>query len=165
MIPPERTSGDQYKCQIGVWSLGVSIIELALGRFLLQTTKMNDASPNEDDLVNEDLAGTLSPHQTTPKLPVADKESRTAESPSRPCQPRGIESTRCRSWISCNTLSRTAAQAAGGKFPKLWKSLSNLCLLKDPAKRPTPKDADQASILIEAEAAKVDLQAWVDCMK
>lgn len=46
MVPqPERISGDPYTVKSDVWSLGITLIELALGRFPFSS----DDSPDDDD--------------------------------------------------------------------------------------------------------------------
>ena len=56
---PERIQGAQYTVKSDVWSLGISLIELALGRFPFSE---DDASDSDlSDL--EDLEGTLSPQR------------------------------------------------------------------------------------------------------
>ena len=51
---PERIQGAQYTVKSDVWSLGISLIELALGRF-----PFAESSSDDSDL--SDFEGTLSP--------------------------------------------------------------------------------------------------------
>jgi mitogen-activated protein kinase kinase len=53
-LQPERIQGAQYTVKSDVWSTGISLIELALGRF-----PFAESSSDDSDL--SDLEGTLSP--------------------------------------------------------------------------------------------------------
>ena len=54
ILQPERIQGAQYTVKSDVWSTGISLIELALGRF-----PFAESSSDDSDL--SDLEGTLSP--------------------------------------------------------------------------------------------------------
>lgn len=53
-VQPERIQGAQYTVKSDVWSTGITLIELALGRF-----PFSESSSDDSDL--SDLEGTLSP--------------------------------------------------------------------------------------------------------
>ncbi|KAG8791448.1 MAP kinase kinase (MEK), partial [Serendipita sp. 399] len=55
-MSPERIQGAQYTVKSDVWSMGISLIELALGRF-----PFAESSSDDSDL--SDLEGTLSPNR------------------------------------------------------------------------------------------------------
>src|ERR1700761_3299746 len=57
---PERIQGAQYTVKSDVWSLGISLIELALGRFPFSES----ASDDDSDL--SEFEGTLSPARPVP---------------------------------------------------------------------------------------------------
>ena len=58
---PERIQGAQYTVKSDVWSLGISLIELALGRF-----PFAESSSDDSDL--SDFEGTLSPSRPRTKF-------------------------------------------------------------------------------------------------
>lgn len=166
-MSPERIQGDQYSVKSDVWSLGVSIIELALGRFpFAENEDDDDLSDEDNDLLNGDLAGTLSPTKPAPKLPEVNKEKQKR----RKSKPAGVSLEGSSHQMSIldllqHIVNEPPPKLPEGKFPKLMEDFVNLCLLKEPATRPTPKDLTKHPYVTEAEAAKVDLQAWVDSMK
>ena len=51
MLQPERIQGGNYSVKSDIWSLGISLIELALGRFPFR----NDDSDEDDDDNDSDL--------------------------------------------------------------------------------------------------------------
>ena len=66
---PERIQGAQYTVKSDVWSLGISLIELALGRF-----PFADSESDDSDL--SDFEGTLSPSRPNPLSLQKAKEQR-----------------------------------------------------------------------------------------
>ena len=170
-MSPERIQGDQYSVKSDVWSLGVSIIELALGRFPFAENEEDDDDDDDDsdvddDYLNDDLAGTLSPTKPAPKLPVSkqDKQKRRKSKPAGVSLEGGSHQMSILDLLQ-HIVNEPPPKLPEGKFPKLMEEFVSLCLLKDPAKRPTPKDLTKLPYVIEAEAARVDLQAWANSMK
>lgn len=51
---PERISGDPYTVKSDVWSLGITIVELAIGRFPFSSSALDD---EEDDGLSSDAEG------------------------------------------------------------------------------------------------------------
>ncbi|SPO24698.1 Dual specificity protein kinase FUZ7 [Ustilago trichophora] len=167
-MSPERIQGDQYSVKSDVWSLGVSIIELALGRFPFSENEDDDDDDSdvENDFLHDDLSGTLSPTKPAPKLQVTKKEKEKR----RKSKAAGVSLEGSSHQMSIldllqHIVNEPPPKLPEGRFPKLMEEFVNLCLVKDPAKRPTPKDLTKHQYVIEADAAKVDLQAWVDAMK
>ena len=166
-MSPERIQGDQYSVKSDVWSLGVSIIELALGRFpFSENEEDDDDSDVDNDFLHEDLSGTLSPTKPAPRLQVTRKEKENR----RKSKAAGVSLEGSSHQMSIldllqHIVNEPPPKLPEGRFPKLMEEFVNLCLVKDPAKRPTPKDLTKHQYVIEADAAKVDLQAWVDGMK
>lgn len=53
-LQPERIQGDQYSVKSDVWSLGITIIELALGRFPFAEEDEEEAGDDDDDEDDDD---------------------------------------------------------------------------------------------------------------
>ncbi len=165
-MSPERIQGDQYSVKSDVWSLGVSVIELALGRFPFAENEDDDDSDVDDFLNNEDLGGTLSPTKPAPKLQMANKEKQQR----RKSKAAGVSLAGSSHQMSIldllqHIVNEPPPKLPEGRFPRLMEEFVNLCLVKEPAKRPSPKDLTKHQYIIEADGAKVDLQAWADGMK
>ena len=64
---PERIQGAQYTVKSDVWSLGISLIELALGRF-----PFAESSSDDSDL--SDFEGTLSPSRPRPNISLTREQ-------------------------------------------------------------------------------------------
>lgn len=155
-MSPERIQGDQYSVKSDVWSLGISVIELALGRFPFSD---DDGSEDEDEL-SEDLAGTLSPTKPAPQLTAKARRRKSRAGVS-------LEGSSVQMSILDllqHIVNEPPPRLPEGKFPRGLEEFVNLCLVKDPAKRPTPKDLTTHKYVLDAEASKVDLLGWVKGM-
>jgi serine/threonine protein kinase len=75
-MSPERIQGAQYTVKSDVWSLGISLIELALGRF-----PFADDHAGSDDSDLSDFEGTLSPSARAPTLGLNGLPARRVLSP------------------------------------------------------------------------------------
>ncbi|ETS62752.1 protein kinase fuz7 [Moesziomyces aphidis] len=177
-MSPERIQGDQYSVKSDVWSLGVSVIEVALGHFPFANNDDESDSGSDSDadleranaLVQEDLGGTLSPTKPAPKLPVAAAAAAAQKQSRRKSKAAGVSLEGSSHQMSIldllqHIVNEPPPKLPEGRFPKLMEEFVQLCLVKDPARRPTPKDLTKHAYVMEADAAKVDLQAWVDGMK
>lgn len=166
-MSPERIQGDQYSAKSDVWSLGVSLIEVALGRFPFSENEDDEDDGDSDgDFLHEDLSGTLSPTKPAPKLQVStNKKEQRRKSKSAGVSLEGSSHQMSILDLLQHIVNEPPPKLPDGKFPKLMEEFVNLCLVKDPAKRPTPKDLTKHPYVVEANATKVDLQAWVDGMK
>ncbi|MCO5598580.1 hypothetical protein L7F22_052677 [Adiantum nelumboides] len=153
-MSPERIKGDQYSVKSDVWSLGVSIIELALGRF-----PFAENDDEEDEEVPEELQGTLSPAK--PGGGLANKQrkgDRSAESNGG-------------GFSMFDLLQRIvnepplALPRGDGRFSEEFCDFIDLCLRKDLSARPSPKELSNNTYFKKIEAQKVDLLDWVKGLK
>jgi mitogen-activated protein kinase kinase len=134
-----------------VWSLGISVIELVLGRF-----PFAEASESDDE-VPEELRGTLSP--TNPSRRAGQGGARAGVS---------LEGTGAQMSI-LDLLQHIVNEPpprlpADGGFPHSLETFVDTCLLKDPVLRPSPKDLTTHPFVVESERDKVDLKAWVQTL-
>jgi len=158
-MSPERIQGAQYTVKSDVWSLGISLIELALGRF-----PFSDASSDDSDL--SDLEGTLSPSRTRPDLAqtLADRKREKAKKEKR--KSRGVSLQGGGMTMSILELLQHIVNEPAprltpeGRFPKMSEEFIDACLLKDPDVRPAPKDLLKQPWMKHARAMEVDLEGW-----
>ncbi|TRM63900.1 kinase-like domain-containing protein [Schizophyllum amplum] len=116
-MSPERIQGAQYTVKSDVWSLGISLIELALGRFPFSE------SGDSDDSDLSDLEGTLQP-----------------ERPGKGVSLQGGGMTMSILELLQHIVNEPAPKLSPeGRFP-LAEEFIDGCLLKDPEQRRTPKD-------------------------
>ncbi|KAF9443234.1 Pkinase-domain-containing protein [Macrolepiota fuliginosa MF-IS2] len=181
-MSPERIQGAQYTVKSDVWSLGISLIELALGRFPFAESD----SDSDSDL--SDLDGTLSPGHPNPFLASATNGSTPA--------PSGLDSLRNEREEQKEKRKKEKRKSKGvslqgggmtmsilellqhivnepaprlnngpggeGKFPRMADLFIECCLLKDPDERWTPKDLLKHEWMDYARVADVDIEEWAN---
>ena len=142
-MQPERIQGAQYTVKSDVWSLGISLIELALGRFPFSES----ASDDEDS----DYEGTLSPARpgsiSLSGLPSArlkknaQSTQKKAKRKSKGVSLQGGGMTMSILELLQHIVNEPAPRLIPeGRYPKVAESFIDNCLLKDPDSRKTPKD-------------------------
>ncbi|EJC98130.1 Pkinase-domain-containing protein [Fomitiporia mediterranea MF3/22] len=168
-MSPERIQGAQYTVKSDVWSLGISLIELALGRFPFSE---DDASDSDlSDL--EDLEGTLSPQRPgsllglpLPSSRKKDKNEKTSKKDKR--KSKGVSLQGGGMTMSILELLQHIVNEPAprltpeGRFPKEAENFVDSCLLKDPDDRLTPKDLLNHPWIVQSRSSSVDLEAWAN---
>jgi mitogen-activated protein kinase kinase len=120
-----------------VWSLGISLIELALGRFPFSES----ASDDDSDL--SEFEGTLSPARPVPleKKKKDNKDRKRDRRKSRGVSLQGGGMTMSILELLQHIVNEPAPKLMPeGRFPKEAEDFVNSCLLKEPERRRTPKD-------------------------
>ncbi|KAG9315876.1 kinase-like domain-containing protein [Chiua virens] len=155
-MSPERIQGAQYTVKSDVWSLGISLIELALGRF-----PFSESDPDDSDL--SDLEGTLSP--STMNLPPVRKDrDKNAKKDRR--KSKGVSLQGGGMMMSILELLQHIVNEPAprltpeGRFPKEAEDFVDSCLFKDPDSRKTPKELLKHSWVEQARASTFDLETW-----
>lgn len=140
-----------------VWSLGISLIELALGRFPFSE---DDASDSDlSDL--EDLEGTLSPQRpgsllgipgpTFRKKEKNEKTNKKDKRKSKGVSLQGGGMTMSILELLQHIVNEPAPRLTPeGRFPKEAENFVDSCLLKDPDERPTPKELLVSGVSLDA---------------
>jgi mitogen-activated protein kinase kinase len=169
-MSPERIQGAQYTVKSDVWSLGISLIELALGRFPFAS----DTDESDSDL--SDLEQTLSPGSSRPLSlgpnGLPKKRERTAE--EREAR-RKREKRKSRGGVSLQGGGMTMSilellqhivnepaprLTPEGRFPEEAQEFVEKCLLKDPDERWNPPQLLQHPWCQHARASDFDLEVW-----
>lgn len=143
-----------------MWSLGVTFIELALGRFPFS------GEDDEDEDLLEELRGTLSPTKPTPHAEIESAKERARKRRSK----GGVALEGSNAQMSILDLLQHIVNEPSPKLPDwpdfspLMHDFSERCLLKDPEARPSPKDLlDHEYIKLSAQDA-FDVKAWVESL-
>ena len=123
-----------------VWSLGISLIELALGRF-----PFADSDSDDSDL--SDLEGTLSPSKPGSHLPAISaavsrkKTDKKEKRKSKGVSLQGGGMTMSILELLQHIVNEPAPRLTPeGRFSAEAEQFVDSCLLKDPDARPTPKE-------------------------
>ncbi|KAI6123378.1 kinase-like domain-containing protein [Pisolithus croceorrhizus] len=154
-MSPERIQGAHYTVKSDVWSLGISLIELALGRF-----PFSESDPDDSDL--SDLEGTLSPN--TIGIPTKKEREQNAKKDKR--KSKGVSLQGGGMMMSILELLQHIVNEPAprltpeGRFPREAEDFVDSCLLKDPDARKTPKDLLKHPWIEQARVSTFDLEAW-----
>ncbi|PIL22513.1 transporter [Ganoderma sinense ZZ0214-1] len=154
-MSPERIQGAQYTVKSDVWSLGISLIELALGRF-----PFAESSSDDSDL--SDFEGTLSPSRPHPALSLTkEQKDKKKKRKSKGVSLQGGGMTMSILELLQHIVNEPAPRLTPeGRFPKEADDFVDSCLLKDPDARKTPKDLLKHSWIERSRTATIDLEAW-----
>ncbi|KAJ7601156.1 ste7-like protein [Mycena floridula] len=162
-MSPERIQGAQYSVKSDVWSLGISLIELALGRF-----PFSESTSDDSDL--SDYEGTLSPARPgsigsiaamalpprKPKINKAKKDRRKSKGVSL----QGGGMTMSILELLQHIVNEPAPRLTEGRYPEEAERFIDSCLLKDPDARRTPKDLLSDAWIEQARNSPTDVRAW-----
>lgn len=124
-----------------MWSLGVSLIELALGRFPFSG---DDGASDDSDI--EDYQGTLSPGMPLFEMAMKPKEKPAKEEKDKRRKSMGVSlQGGARTMSILELLQHIVNEPAPrltpeGRFPAQAEKFVDSCLLKNPEARPTPKE-------------------------
>lgn len=173
-MSPERIQGAQYTVKSDVWSLGISLIELALGRFPFAGSDSDDSDLSD---IPDELEGTL-----VPSRPGSMGSFVALSSPSRKARPKSMKSKAKKDRRKSKGVS---LQGGGmtmsilellqhivnepaprltpeGRFPKEAENFVDSCLSKDPDMRKTPKELLRDLWIEQARVSTVDVRAWAN---
>ncbi|KZS92279.1 Pkinase-domain-containing protein [Sistotremastrum niveocremeum HHB9708] len=167
-MSPERIQGAQYTVKSDVWSLGISLIELALGRFPFSDSGDSDF---------EDAEGTLSPSRP-PSMAVPHSLSAASSGGTTPKSTTTSRKDKRKSMgvslqgggmmMSILELLQHIVNEPAPKltpedrYPADAREFVDACLLKDPLTRPTPKDLLKYGWVERSRTTELDLKAWAD---
>ncbi|THH30045.1 hypothetical protein EUX98_g4156 [Antrodiella citrinella] len=163
-MSPERIQGAQYTVKSDVWSLGISLIELALGRF-----PFADSASDDSDL--SDFEGTLSPsrlgplstavHRAPKSREEKDKADKKKKRKSKGVSLQGGGMTMSILELLQHIVNEPAPRLTPeDRFPAEAEDFVDSCLRKDPDMRATPKDLLKHSWVEQAKVSNLDLEAW-----
>ncbi|KAI5119042.1 hypothetical protein M0805_005908 [Coniferiporia weirii] len=165
-MSPERIQGAQYTVKSDVWSLGISLIELALGRFPFSEDDTSDSDLSDLD----DLEGTLSPQRPGSllgiPLPSSRKKDKSGTSKKDKRKSKGVSLQGGGMTMSILELLQHIVNEPAprlvpeGRFPKNAEEFVDSCLSKDPDERQTPKDLLNHPWIVQSRNSSIDLEAW-----
>lgn len=133
-MSPERIQGAEYSVKSDVWSLGVTLIELAIGRFPFSEDSESDDS-DLSDAHQETVNKTERQRHRQGTMSIIEVMHQIVREPA----PR-------------------LTQEAG--FPKEAEDFVDACLLKDPKMRRTPKILLSYPWMTIAKKSTFDLRVW-----
>ena len=140
-LQPERIQGAQYTVKSDVWSLGISLIELALGRFPFSESTSDDEDSDYEGTLSPARPGSLSLSGLPPARLKKGTQKKKANRKSKGVSLQGGGMTMSILELLQHIVNEPAPRLMPeGRYPKEAESFIDSCLLKDPDSRKTPKD-------------------------
>ncbi|XP_061531924.1 dual specificity mitogen-activated protein kinase kinase 1 [Phycodurus eques] len=147
-MSPERLQGTHYSVQSDIWSMGLSLVEMAIGRFPIPP-------PNTKEL--EHIFGTQvgggNSAESSPKAGPPGRLGSSYGSDSRP--PMAIFE------LLDYIVNEPPPKLPGMLFSSEFQDFVNKCLIKNPAERADLKQLMVHPFIRQSEAEQVDFAGWL----
>ncbi|KAL7417127.1 kinase-like domain-containing protein [Mrakia frigida] len=162
-MSPERIQGAPYTVKSDVWSLGISLIELALGRFPFSDSDADsDLSEPEDSTIHSNSNSEPSPLPPRKPTSTADKKDKRKS--------QGVSLGGGGMTMSILDLLQHIVNEPAPKLGEPWGEETKEgrfvedCLRKDPGERPSPGELLVTPWMEEIKSKPVDLEAWAKAL-
>jgi mitogen-activated protein kinase kinase len=162
-MSPERIQGAEYSIKSDIWSLGISLIELATGRF-----PFCENIDDDDDLsdLDEDHESAFDNNNKTPThrdsmFGFNKKQNRRLSkrhSKGATLQDDNLSSMSIIELM--HQIVREPAPRLGSQFSEEAEEFVDACLVKDPDERHSPKTLLEYRWMDDARDTTFDLKAW-----
>ncbi|XP_031418306.1 dual specificity mitogen-activated protein kinase kinase 1-like, partial [Clupea harengus] len=147
-MSPERLQGTHYSVQSDIWSMGLSLVEMAIGRFPIPPPDAREL----EQIFGQPVEGDPSSAETSPK----------PRPPGRPGSSYGPES---RPPMAIFELLDYIVNEPPPKLPGIFSAdfqdFVNKCLIKNPAERADLKHLVVHPFIKQCEAEEVDFAGWL----
>ncbi|KAE9396332.1 dual specificity protein kinase FUZ7 [Gymnopus androsaceus JB14] len=158
-MSPERIQGGQYSVESDIWSLGITLIELAHGRFPFYVDDEDDelsSKPNFDNLLGN------------------PKHLESRDTLALPMSPASHRRSRRRSKAELSILELlqqivrepaprlTSSEKDEGKFPRAADEFVDACLIKEQKDRRPPADLLKYEWIEKTLTSGVDMKKWAE---
>uniref|UniRef100_A0A8B9G750 Dual specificity mitogen-activated protein kinase kinase 1 n=1 Tax=Amazona collaria TaxID=241587 RepID=A0A8B9G750_9PSIT len=148
-MSPERLQGTHYSVQSDIWSMGLSLVEMAIGRYPIPPPDSKELELMFGCPVEGDSPVTeTSPRQRTPGRPVSSYGP-----DSRP--PMAIFE------LLDYIVNEPPPKLPNGVFGSEFQDFVNKCLIKNPAERADLKQLMIHAFIKRSEAEEVDFAGWL----
>ncbi|NXV62800.1 MP2K2 kinase, partial [Molothrus ater] len=150
-MSPERLQGTHYSVQSDIWSMGLSLVELSIGRYPI---------PPPDSKELEAIFG-------RPVVDGAEGESPSisprARPPGRPVSGHGMDTRPAMAIFELldYIVNEPPPKLPSGVFTQDFQEFVNKCLIKNPAERADLKMLMSHTFIKRSEVEEVDFAGWL----
>ncbi|WVW82359.1 hypothetical protein I302_104366 [Kwoniella bestiolae CBS 10118] len=163
-MSPERIQGAPYTIKSDVWSLGISLIELALGRFPFTDSQGNEEEEEEESDHEEfDEDATLPLSTQRPKLPVpSSSDNKKEKRKSKGVSLAGGGHTMSILDLLQHIVNEPAPKLVSKRrtYPVEATTFVQDCLYKDPNDRKSPQELLASDWISKSKVTQDDLKTW-----
>ncbi|XP_008582629.1 PREDICTED: dual specificity mitogen-activated protein kinase kinase 2 isoform X2 [Galeopterus variegatus] len=150
-MSPERLQGTHYSVQSDIWSMGLSLVELSIGRYPIPPPDAKELEaifgrPMVDGAEGE-------PHSISPR----------PRPPGRPISGHGMDSRPAMAIFELldYIVNEPPPKLPNGVFTPDFQEFVNKCLIKNPAERADLKMLMNHAFIKRSEAEEVDFAGWL----
>lgn len=146
-MSPERLQGTHYSVQSDIWSMGLSLVEMAIGRYPIPPPDAKELGHIFGCHMGED--STFSEQSSRP--------------PGRAGSSFGLDSRPPMAIFELldYIVNEPPPKLPSGVFSDEFQDFVNICLIKNPAERADLKQLMAHSFIKRSEAEKVDFAGWL----
>uniref|UniRef100_A0A8C2W873 Dual specificity mitogen-activated protein kinase kinase 1 n=1 Tax=Cyclopterus lumpus TaxID=8103 RepID=A0A8C2W873_CYCLU len=146
-MSPERLQGTHYSVQSDIWSMGLSLVEMAIGRFPIPPPDAKELEKIFGFPVEGEAACSESSPQPQP--------------PGRPGSSYGPDRPPMAIFELLDYIVNEPPPKLPGIFGSEFQDFVNKCLIKNPAERADLKQMMVHSFIKLSEAEQVDFAGWL----
>uniref|UniRef100_A0A2R9A0J4 Dual specificity mitogen-activated protein kinase kinase 1 n=1 Tax=Pan paniscus TaxID=9597 RepID=A0A2R9A0J4_PANPA len=146
-MSPERLQGTHYSVQSDIWSMGLSLVEMAVGRYPIPPPDAKELELMFGCQVEGDAA-------ETPPRP---------RTPGRPLSSYGMDSRPPMAIFELldYIVNEPPPKLPSGVFSLEFQDFVNKCLIKNPAERADLKQLMVHAFIKRSDAEEVDFAGWL----
>ncbi|XP_007899271.1 dual specificity mitogen-activated protein kinase kinase 2 [Callorhinchus milii] len=148
-MSPERLQGTHYSVQSDIWSMGLSLVELAIGRYPIPPPDTKELEAIFGRPVMDGPAG--EPHSTSPR----------AWAPGRPISGHESRPAMAIFELLDYIVNESPPKLPIGVFTHDFQEFVNKCLFKNPAERADLKLLITHTFIKRSEIEEVDFAGWL----
>ncbi|CAB1331461.1 unnamed protein product [Coregonus sp. 'balchen'] len=152
-MSPERLQGTHYSVQSDVWSMGLSLVELAIGRYPIPPPDAKELEAIFGRPVQDGAEG--EPHAPSNRLPRPPG--------GRPVSGHGLDSRPAMAIFELldYIVNEPPPRLPLGVFTNDFQEFVTKCLIKNPAERADLKMLMNHTFIKRAEVEEVDFAGWM----
>ncbi|KAF9039890.1 kinase-like domain-containing protein [Panaeolus papilionaceus] len=161
-MSPERIQGAHYSVKSDVWSLGITLVELAIGRFPFCDVDDDDLSDLEDLAITQNHNRTPT-HRDSFMISKKEKAKRMSRRKSKgvPNLTANSADPPSLSIIELmHQIVREPAPRLPPQFDEEAQEFVDTCLMKDPHERHSPRTLLEYRWMDDARDSTFDLKEW-----
>ncbi|XP_066600423.1 dual specificity mitogen-activated protein kinase kinase dSOR1 [Prorops nasuta] len=147
-MSPERLQGTHYSVQSDIWSLGLSLVEMAIGMYPI---------PPPDEKTLASIFGPQAAQAPADTTSINNVATPTTQSPGHSSTPRPMAIFELLDYI----VNEPPPKLPPGIFSDAFTDFVDRCLKKNPAERADLKTLMNHEWIKKAESENVDIAGWV----
>lgn len=150
-MSPERLQGTHYSVQSDIWSLGLSLVEMAIGQYPIP--------PPDPSVLSAIFGASYTEHAERDLQPLSSSGTKSPRSgymaPGDGPRPMAIFE------LLDYIVNEPPPSLPGGVFSAEFKDFVERCLKKNPAERADLKTLTGHAFIKKSEAERIDFSGWV----